>query len=194
MHTVKFAKRHSVDVAVPKILTDLFQVLVCVFHVELVQAAACFHDLLCMNLDITGLPLHTMLCVSLSFEGQETSPQVATRPQGPMQYRLRNNRDILKGLKGLSRDLATAPGGVLHCRLTEAPPEGWCSMMRLLGSERRSRGSPAARSSDAMDAACPMHVVCTGLRRYCMQQIHSAPSALPTHHRQQVRVHLLSCN
>ena len=51
--------------------------------------------------------------------------------------------------------------------LAEAPPDGWCSMTRLLGRDRRLPASPAVRSRDAMDAACPTHIVWIGFLRYC---------------------------
>ena len=41
-------------------------------------------------------------------------------------------------------------------------------MMRLLGSEKRLPGAPAASSSDPIEAACPMHTVDTCGRMYCM--------------------------
>ena len=40
-------------------------------------------------------------------------------------------------------------------------------MMRELGSERRCPVSPAASSSEAMEAAWPTHSVLMGLRMYC---------------------------
>ena len=40
-------------------------------------------------------------------------------------------------------------------------------MMRVLGSERRWPGSPAASSRLAIDAACPMQMVLIGFLRYC---------------------------
>ena len=52
---------------------------------------------------------------------------------------------------------------------TCAPPEGWCSMMRLLGSDMRCPVSPAHSSRLAMDAAWPMHRVEMGLLTYCRQ-------------------------
>lgn len=51
--------------------------------------------------------------------------------------------------------------------LAEAPPDGWCSMTRLLGRDRRLPASPAVSSRDAMDAACPTHIVWIGFLRYC---------------------------
>jgi hypothetical protein len=50
---------------------------------------------------------------------------------------------------------------------TCAPPMGWCTMMRALGRQARSPGSPAASSSDAMLAAWPTHSVLMGQRTYC---------------------------
>jgi hypothetical protein len=41
-------------------------------------------------------------------------------------------------------------------------------MMRELGSARRSPGSPAASSSDAMEAAWPTQSVWMGQRTYCI--------------------------
>lgn len=62
-------------------------------------------------------------------------------------------------------------------RRTEAPPEGWCTMMRLLGRERRWPGSPAASSRLAMLAACPMQMVLMGFRRYCTPPSHPSDSS-----------------
>jgi hypothetical protein len=39
------------------------------------------------------------------------------------------------------------------------PPDGWWTIMRALGSEKRMFFSPAQRSSDPMEAAWPMHSV-----------------------------------
>ena len=50
---------------------------------------------------------------------------------------------------------------------TSAAPSGWCSMIRAWGRQRRCPCSPAVRSSDAIDAACPMHSVLMGQRMYC---------------------------
>ena len=43
-------------------------------------------------------------------------------------------------------------------------------MMRVLGSERRWPGSPAASSRLAIDAAWPIQMVLIGFRRYCARQ------------------------
>jgi hypothetical protein len=51
--------------------------------------------------------------------------------------------------------------------LAEAPPDGWCSMTRLLGRDRLLPASPAVSRRDAMDAACPTHMVWIGFLRYC---------------------------
>lgn len=51
---------------------------------------------------------------------------------------------------------------------TWKPPEGWCNMMREWGRDLRCPGSPAASSSEAMEAAWPMQSVLMGLRTYCM--------------------------
>ena len=48
------------------------------------------------------------------------------------------------------------------------PPEGWCTMMREFGSEKRMSFSPAASSSEPIEAACPVHSVDTGGRMNCM--------------------------
>ena len=49
-----------------------------------------------------------------------------------------------------------------------APPEGWCTMIRLFGSDFRCPGAPAASSSEPMEAAWPMQIVCTWLEMYCI--------------------------
>lgn len=51
--------------------------------------------------------------------------------------------------------------------LTLEPPEGWCIMILLFGNDLRVPWSPAHNSSDAIEQACPMHSVLTGLRIYC---------------------------
>ena len=48
------------------------------------------------------------------------------------------------------------------------PPDGWCTMMRALGSAKRMPFSPAASSSEPIEAAWPMHSVETGGRMNCM--------------------------
>lgn len=57
---------------------------------------------------------------------------------------------------------------LVPCHLTLAPPEGWCTMMRALGSECLMPVDPAARSRLPMLAAWPTHQVEMGLRIYCM--------------------------
>jgi hypothetical protein len=51
---------------------------------------------------------------------------------------------------------------------TCAPPEGWWSMTMAWGSANRFPAAPPANSSDPIDAAWPMHIVCTAGRMYCM--------------------------
>ena len=47
------------------------------------------------------------------------------------------------------------------------PPDGWCSMTLLFGSDFLVPRSPAHSSRDAIEQACPTHNVLTGLRMYC---------------------------
>ena len=49
-----------------------------------------------------------------------------------------------------------------------APPEGWWTMIRALGSAMRIPGSPAASRKLPIEAAWPMHTVETLGRMYCM--------------------------
>lgn len=57
-----------------------------------------------------------------------------------------------------------------------APPEGWCSIILLLGSDRRWPASPAARSKDAMEHAWPTAKVATGHLMYCIVSYMANPA------------------
>ncbi len=52
--------------------------------------------------------------------------------------------------------------------MPRAPPEGWCTMIRALGSAIRIPGSPAARRKLPMLAAWPTQTVETRGLMYCM--------------------------
>lgn len=66
-----------------------------------------------------------------------------------------------------TRQHACMHTGVIGGCLAWKPPEGWWSIMRELGSERRCPACPAASSSEAIEAAWPTHSVLMGLRMYC---------------------------
>lgn len=55
--------------------------------------------------------------------------------------------------------------GLMH---TWTPPDGWCIMIRALGSECLMPGSPEASSRLAMLQACPTHHVAMGGKMYCI--------------------------
>ena len=67
------------------------------------------------------------------------------------------------------------------------PPDGWCTMIRLFGSEKRMPLAPAVRSSDPAEAACPTQSVETGGRMYCMvsyidrPEVTTPPGAVDVH-------------
>ena len=49
-----------------------------------------------------------------------------------------------------------------------APPWGWWMRIRALGRAKRFPFVPAARTTAAAEAACPMHIVETSPLMYCM--------------------------
>ena len=49
-----------------------------------------------------------------------------------------------------------------------APPEGWCTMIRLFGRAKRLPWAPAASSSEPIEAAWPMQTVLICGWMYCM--------------------------
>lgn len=62
----------------------------------------------------------------------------------------------------------TLAPAIRHYSFTCAPPDGWCIMMRALGSEWRIPCAPAASSSEPMEAAWPTHQVAIGGFTYCI--------------------------
>ena len=95
----------------------------------------------------------------------ELSPQV--------QHLVRVDLDVaglalhVRGGRSARLPPCRAPGRRPWVGRTWKPPEGWCIMMRACGSDRLSPCSPAHSNREAMDAACPMHSVPTGLWMYC---------------------------
>src|SRR5260221_13936909 len=62
--------------------------------------------------------------------------------------------------------------------MPRVPPEGWCTMIRELGSAMRMPGSPAASRKLPIEAAWPMQTVDTFGRIYCMVSWIAMPAVI----------------
>ena len=117
-----------------QVRTNDIHVLASVLLIQTAEALPQLDDLLSVDCDVAGLPL-----------------QAVRRPRFYEHFYLNAERRChgLPQVGKSTQHIRRAEAGVL----AEAPPDGWCSMTRLLGRDRRLPASPAVRSRDAMDAA-----------------------------------------